>query len=116
MKLRHAAALALVVYMMLPQIYPAADNPQGWAIGPFNQDGSPKLSGWEQVAFDTAEECRAALASISVEQTAKYKPSEASGELKARILRDPDSFKKIIQVQKNQGLCIASDDPRLNEK
>jgi hypothetical protein len=90
MKLRHAAALALVGWYLLAP--PASDIGKRWLL----TDDSEPLAKWKLVnSFDSASECRDDLL---VRLNGAKKTNQAS-------TRFVESFK-----------CIASDDPRLKEK
>jgi hypothetical protein len=93
MKLRHAAALALVGwYLMVPPI----------------NNGTPEidapLSRWEtQSSYNTAVECQSDLY-IVVKQ--------ALADLQKPMVQD----KKSLVLQFSTATCVASDDPRFKEK
>ena len=96
-KLRHAAALALVGwYLMAP---------------PFTRDGvnsKALLFEWKQVAsFDTTSEC--------AEHAAGMEKFVAGRAEQNKDPRYRDTLRYAAQAF-SQSLCIASDDPRLKEK
>jgi hypothetical protein len=104
MKTRHAAALALVGwYLMVPPML--GGNPP---IHPTPQpDVNAPLGSWLVVdVFDTAAQCKVALASVR----------EVPSNLNARKL----TAKQLTEIQKSQkgfwassNRCVASNDPRL---
>lgn len=97
MKLRHAAALALVYWMLLPPH--AAKSPIGF-------DANAPLSKWPIAGlFENAAECEA------------FKPEMNRRWLSALEPRHLDS-KELMDIRQYQAqeLCITPDDPRLKEK
>jgi hypothetical protein len=101
MKLRHAAALALVGwYLMIP---PRVSD---WPVLVF--DTNAPLSKWQQGgSFDTAKECnedKKRSAGLALQLTDKL-----SGEDKHKAMLS-------VMAMLSGPQCIASDDPRLKEK
>jgi hypothetical protein len=84
MKLRHAAALALVGwYLLVPP------QTRTWWIGPERYDDATPLSRWTiERSFDQAEACEAARSATQ----------EQAGDAAIRM---------------RHAACVASDDPRL---
>jgi hypothetical protein len=95
MKLRHAAALALVGwYLMMPPVVPDPKHPGNFAA----IKGTP-LSYWEKIgSFDTAKDCEDARQKNVDAAMVPLPTTRASKEWWAKVdLSD----------------CFASDDPRL---
>jgi hypothetical protein len=91
MKLRHAAALALIGwYLMAPPIYTPA----------YRVDLSAPISAWDIIgSFNTASDCTDILI-----------------KLKKQRLGNPHSKKqKALHRRTDNSRCIATDDPRLKK-
>ncbi|HEY6418785.1 MAG TPA: hypothetical protein VIX59_07275 [Candidatus Binataceae bacterium] len=110
MKLRHAAAFALVGwYLMLP---PAAK----W-MAQLLETGKP-LSEWDaQESFDTAQECKAAQRKIENFLESELSKQHEEAESDQSYLDDPIVQSLFgVQARIRTSRCIASDDPRLKAK
>ena len=104
MKLRHAAALALVGwYLMFPPFT------QGWSA----RGASLKL--WQiQDTFDSKADCESALSEYKADP-ARHLPffrGRNPNEVRYEIAKDPNFWNPIIAAIQ----CVASDDPRLKPK
>lgn len=91
---RHAAVLGLlVVYLMIP---PLAEN----SYKP--QTDLPLSQWWQHQAFDSAQECESAQTALSSRfvENAKKEPAQKGYWIG-------------MATSMAQGLCVASDDPRL---
>ena len=95
MKVRHAAALALVGwYLMIPPMYKNNDEP----------DTSAPLSEWDQWrAFDSADLC---------EQARDFKAKQMEKKFKV----DPKAQARWMKIFGLDSRCISTDDPRLKSK
>jgi hypothetical protein len=114
MNIRHAAALALVGwYLMLPPV--GYDSKLArFVTGGWNDDGSPNLSRWEQAgSFDTASDCQSAVTLLNPEGTAQLKTDRAAPKLADIMKRRHSELVAILEIQKQNALCVATDDPRL---
>jgi hypothetical protein len=98
MKLRHAAALALMGwYLMVPPLVNA----------PYKVDTEALLTSWKvSQTFDTREECDKSLLAAH----AKYKPTATDpiGTIKKGT--------RAFALQMTFTRCVSSDDPRLKTK
>ena len=94
MKLRHAAALALVGwYLMMPPVY----LPEWWV------DPDAPLPQWTiEASFDTPRDCE-------LRRRVRKEHSAALWDYNPRKLM-------VLRVQDLLQLCIATDDPRLKDK
>jgi hypothetical protein len=95
MNLRHAAALALVGWYLITPPF----------VGdPFYVDHTARLSEWKiESSYDTAEQCESARKRKSI-----------GARLSRRIL-EPGS-RAMMDAAQGYAQCVASDDPRLEEK
>jgi hypothetical protein len=105
MKLRHAAALAIVVwYLMIPPI--GADN---------KVDAHAPLSTWRKgVSFNSQKECDDSLQdAIQNPMTPDEYQAAAQATRKAKMhpLSESEMTKRTAESQ-----CVAADDPRLKAK
>ena len=112
MKLRHAAALGLVVwYLMLP---PNA------AV----RDISIPLAQWSvEGTFDTASDCQEAMASLSQRAESETEMRKLADQEWKKVRPDVnlpyDMRERLIKVVRERlktMRCVSSDDPRLKEK
>jgi hypothetical protein len=99
LKPRHAAALALVGwYLMTPPIDRAGSGGQFWV--PANEP----LSMWStDRTFSSEDECKSALANLK--QSHIYTGYSGRGD--SEYAKDQ---------QRQQAICVSTDDPRLKEK
>jgi hypothetical protein len=118
MKLRHAAALALVGwYLMIPPALPNGQPNLGAPLSQWGQGGD----------FDTAAAChkaygdRLALAKKALGEVARaidLMPESTKNSKKPLSQLDPDLYKADLEISlfalhSAAARCIASDDPRL---
>jgi hypothetical protein len=90
MKLRHAAALALVGWYLMVGFSPFPPKVTPQPLHPGETEGPPILSQWQiRRSFDSADKCEQARTELL-----RLTPSVGAADV----------------------LCIASDDPRLKEK
>ena len=101
MKLRHAAALALVGwYLMMPP--PTKAPKYGWSVSL-----SEPLIRWHHVgSYDTAAECENARDSLHTQGLDRIR----------RYAKNPFADEAAIGQEDASAECIATDDPRLKEK
>lgn len=107
MKIRHAAALALVGwYLMTP---PVTDNNGHYMIA----ENAP-LSDWKNIGgFDSADECTEYKFWLNSGLKKRY--GEDFGTRLARLLRSKGTYEIASDAATLVAQCIASDDPRLKE-
>ncbi|MGH7781791.1 MAG: hypothetical protein ACREQR_18395 [Candidatus Binataceae bacterium] len=97
MKLRHAAALSLVVWYLM------APPPTRLAAGRDAQNTAPLKLWSTQGTFDSKPDCEKALAEYASDP--KKNPLYMPGE--------DAEVQKYLAQHKNPAQCVSSDDPRL---
>jgi len=98
MKLRHAAALAILGwFLMVPQILASQVPTDKDLIGPFTTNNKPDFTSWRRVGiFNTEAACEAARSEL---QTTLVYKSPVPKETIARVAA--------------YSQCVASNDPRV---
>lgn len=104
MKIRHAAALLLMGWILMV--------PPDSTI-PHSVDSAAPLSRWREIAeFDNAGDCRKALVTLQTKNPDFPATLDPTGERRGFKKRQP-ADPELAHARVSNATCIASDDPRM---